>query len=228
MTMLDVRLPDIARLEASVLEYEKMPIQENMILFYGDSGFTRWKNRYGNPELEEVLRKKDGSQAVVNHGFGTSTAEEQLYYYNRMVKPWKPKALVLMTYGNDRDLAYSPSEIVALQARLMAYARKDIPGIRFFVCDARPIALHMEDLCWMSWSNHMYEYNRLISDYCAGHEDCTLVRHIDSPLFFENPEDVGDYKKIRKDVFVADQVHYNPEGYALYKKFFEGILEELL
>lgn len=226
--MLDVRLPDIARLEGPVLEYEKMPIQENMILFYGDSGFTRWKPAYGNPDLEKEIRMKDGSQAVINHGFGTSTAEEQLYYYGRMVKPWKPRALVLMTYGNDRDLAYSPSEIVALQARLMAYARKDIPGIRFFVCDARPLALHLDDLCWMSWSNHLQEYNQLIAQYCEKYDDCTLVRHIDNPLFFENAQDVGDYKKIRRDVFVEDQVHYNPAGYELYKRFFEEILDSML
>lgn len=226
--MLDVKVPDIARLEETVLEYEKVPVQENMILFYGDSGFTRWKPRYGNPDLEEVLRRKDGSQAVVNHGFGSSTAEEQLYYYPRMVKAWKPRALVLMTYANDRDYAYSPEEIVALQARLMAYARKDIPGIRFFVCDARPLAKHMDDLCWVSWSNHMAQYNELIDQYCQKHSDCTLVRHIDSPLFFENPEDVGDYNKIRRDVFIDDQVHYNPEGYGLYLRFFEKILDDLL
>lgn len=226
--MLDVRVPDITRLEETILEYEKVPVQENMILFYGDSGFTRWKIRYGNSNLEDEIRRKDGSQAVINHGFGSSTAEEQLYYYPRMVKRWKPRALVLMSYGNDRDYAYSPSEIVALQARLMAYARKDIPGIRFFVCDARPLAKHLGDLCWMSWSNHMYEYNQLIADYCAGHDDCTLVRHIDSPLFFDDPEAVGDYKKIRTDVFVEDQVHYNPQGYGLYRKFFEEILDELL
>ena len=226
--MLDIRLTDIARLEDSVLEYEKVPVQENMILFYGDSGFTRWHPRYGNPDLEQEICMKDGSQAVINHGFGTSTAEEQLYYYNRMVRPWKPRALVLMSYCNDRDLAYSPAEIVALQARLMAYARKDIPGIRFFVCDARPVALHMDDLCWMSWSNHLLEYNQLIAQYCEKYDDCTLVRHIDSPLFFNDPKDVGDYAKIRRDVFVEDQVHYNPQGYALYKEFFTNILDHLL
>ena len=30
---------------------------------------------------------KDGSLAVVSHGFGPSTTEERLYYYDRMVHP---------------------------------------------------------------------------------------------------------------------------------------------
>lgn len=34
----------------------------------------------GHRPMEEDIRMKDGSKAVINHGFSTSTAEEQLYF----------------------------------------------------------------------------------------------------------------------------------------------------
>ena len=132
------------RLETRITAFEEQPIVKNMILFYGDSAFTRWKEpKFGNPNLEEVIRMKDGTQACVNHGFGSSTAEEQLYYYPRAVKPWEPRALVLQTIDNDVDYGYSPMEIMQLQARLMDYARTDFPGIRFYLCNTRPVMTHI-------------------------------------------------------------------------------------
>ena len=226
--MFDVKVPDLCRLEQSVLAYEKEPVETGKILFYGDSGFTRWKPFYGHRSMEEDILGKDGSKAVINHGFGTSTAEEQLYYYPRLIKPWKPKALVLMTYGNDRDCGYSPEQVLFLQARLMEYARKDIPGIRFYLCDARPFAIHLGTPEWTSWESYYTQYNRLLAQYCKEHEDCTLVCHGDSPLFFENSACTGDYQKIRTDIFVADKVHYNQMGYDLYGEFFRQVLDDIL
>ncbi len=84
------------------------PVVKGKILLYGDSDFTRWQPLYGNTSVEELIRMKDGSQAIVNHGFGTSTAEELLYYYPMLVRPWEPRALVLKAFGNDTDVAYSP------------------------------------------------------------------------------------------------------------------------
>ena len=85
--MLDVRLKNIHRLEKEVKAYEEQEILKGKIVFYGDSGFTRWSTRFGHRSMEEELAMKDGSIAVVNHGFGTSTAEEQLYYYDRLIRP---------------------------------------------------------------------------------------------------------------------------------------------
>ena len=85
--MLDVKLGNLKRLEKKyVLEYEKEEIEKGLIMFYGDSSFTRWSANWGHRPLEEDIRMKDGSKAVVNHGLGTSTAEEQLYFYNRIVR----------------------------------------------------------------------------------------------------------------------------------------------
>ena len=198
--MFDTRV-NLTRLEKEVLEYEKAEIEPGKILFWGDSGFTRWRERFGNRPLESVILGKDGSKAIVNHGIGGATAEELLFYYPRMVQAWKPRALVLKAYANDDYFGYSPREILSLQAKILDYARVHMPGIRFYLCDISVRTRYTDnDIAWHTWESRAYEYNRLLQEYCGKHEDCTYVCHSQSPLFFADPADVGDYRKVRRDI----------------------------
>lgn len=223
--MIDVRL-DIKRLEKYIVEFEQEKIEKGKIMFYGDSGFTQWKPKYGHRSMEEDFRKSDGSCPIINHGFGSSTAEDLLYYYPRAVRPWEPKALVVMTYSNDMDVAYTPQEIVFLLSRLFEYARKDMPGIRLYACDARPLLLKKEDKG--SWYHHQMEFCQLLEEYCDKHDDCTFICHTKSPLLYNDPKDVGNYGTIREDFFEADKVHYNQKGYDMYREFFKEALKDIL
>lgn len=214
----------LSRLEKSVLAYEEQPIETGKILFYGSSGLTRWSTRYGHRPLEEDIRMKDGSPAAVNHGFGSSTAEELLYYYPRLVKPWAPRALVVSIVHNDRGWGYSANEIMSNLAKLFEYARTDFPGIKLYACDTRPTLKY----CAESHLRFYNEFHQLLKEYCDRHKDTTYIRHIDSPLWFENPEDIGDYTKVRTDMFVEDDIHFNQTGYDLYKIFMTDALKDIL
>lgn len=223
--MLPVRVK-LNRLEKGVLDYEAQPIVEGKILLYGNSGFTHWKdgNKHGFRPASEEIRMKDGSLAVVNHGIGSSTTEELLYYYPRLVRPWKPRALVILSYANSPSAGYSPMEIMALHERLCEYARTDFPGIRLFICDVRPLYSQADNL---TWRVNVQEFNKLLKAYAAEHEDVTVIEHTKCPYFFEEGC-VGDYSKPRRDIFVEDQVHLNQEGYALYGQFMRQALDALL
>ena len=100
----------VRRFDSRIERYEAVPVQTGKILFYGHSLFTRcshFTRSVDNPKLVEEVRMKDGSQAIVNHGFGTSSADDLLYYYPRLVRPYKPRALVLATEANDVGFGYS-------------------------------------------------------------------------------------------------------------------------
>ena len=224
--MCEVKVTDLRRLEHYITDYEKQDIQEGKIVFYGDSSFTRWNPRYHARALEDDIRMKDGSQAIVNRGFGTSTAEEQLYYYPRMIRPLKPRALVLQTYGNDMDLGYTPKEILFLQSRIMDYARAEFQGIRFYVCNVRPLLGPMKKRG--VWFNNIEEYNRLLAEYCEKHEDVTLVDQTKCEKLFKGPEFVGDYTNLNEELFIHDEVHFTQEGYDVYRDFFREVLEDIL
>ena len=224
--MFDVRLENIRWLEKEIQRYEQQEILPGKILFYGDSSFTQWQPAYGHRAMEEDLRASDGSVAVVNHGFGTSTAEEQLYFYDRMVRPWQPRALVSVTRGNDWAAGYSAAEVLFLQSRLFEYARRDMPGIRIFACNSQPNIKSGE--AGSNALSHEWEYNRLLADYCRRHDDCTLVDHWAEPTFFADPDRPHDHSNLRPELYQADKTHFNQEGYDLYAVFFRKVLKDLL
>lgn len=223
--MLDVKC-SITSFEKDVKAYEEKGIQEGLIMFYGDSGFTRWSEKHGNTNLADDIRRKDGSLAAVCHGLGGSTVDQLLYRYPRMVRPWKPRALVLKVYNNDRDVNYAPDEIIFLQSRLLEWARTDFPGIKLYVCDAQPLILDKNRK--NTWYYHQKEYNELLEQYCAKHDDTTMVWQSRNPDLYLDPKDIGDYTKVREDLFIEDQVHFNKQGYEIYKNFWLRQLDDIL
>lgn len=218
---------DLKRLEQSIVQFESVPVIKGRILFYGSSGFTRWKpERWGNPRLESVVVGKSGTECTLNHGFGSSTAEELLYYYPRAVKPYEPRALVYRIFGNDIGFGYSPREVMDISERLFAYARTDFPGIKFYLCGPEGNPRQSPDR--NATNIQKREYESLLRYYASLHDDCTFVSIMESPLFFHDPADIGDYDKVREDIFVEDKVHFNIKGYELYAEFFKTVLADIL
>ena len=120
---------DLRHYDHYIERWNSGPVETGRILFYGSSGFTNWARCEGMVrDMEEDLLRKDGSPAVVNHGFGGATVEEGLYYYDRAVRPWAPRALVLRFYPNDHRQGYTAQEVAYLQAKLCAWARADFPA----------------------------------------------------------------------------------------------------
>ncbi len=217
--MLEPRV-SLKRLEKEILCFEEKPIETGKVLFYGSSGFTRWKERWGHRPLEEDL------PGCINHGFGSSTAEELLYYYPRAVKPWAPKALVVSIFHNDRGFGYSPQEVVTNLAKLLEWARTDFPSIKLYLCDCRPtLKFNGRQI-----ETNMKEFHELLAIYCRRHEDTTLISHKDCLAFWVKPEDAGSFdpETLRKDIFVEDQIHFNQVGYDIYKEFMKEELKEIL
>jgi len=224
--MFDLKVPNLRRFEKTVLKYEEQPVEKGRILFYGSSGFTNWrKEKYGYRPLEEDIRMKDGSPAAVNHGFGGGTIEEGLYYYDRLVKPWEPRAIVLRFFPNDVGFGYSSSEVVYLLAQFCNRAKADFPGIKLYLCDAMPHQKTMKNVTWQAFAK---QYNKLLKDYCDSHEDCYYVGQSIWPDFYENSEDIGDYSKVRQDIWIEDQMHFTQKGYDIYRELFLDALNDIL
>lgn len=218
--MFEPRVP-LDRLQKEIARYDQVPVQTGGIVFYGSSGFTRW----GAPNTHYNIRPlEEDIPGCINRGFGSSTAEELLYYYPQLIRPLTPRVLVVSIVHNDRGMGYSPDEIVTNLAKLFAFARTDFPGIRLYACDCRPTLKFVTDAHLL----YMDEFNRLLKQYCAQHDDTVFVDHIHHPIWFDDPKDAGDYRKIRRDIFVEDAVHFNQLGYDLYKQFMLEVLADVL
>ena len=229
--MFDIPM-QLKSLEDSIVAYEQEPIEKGKIMFYGHSLFTRWGHpKWGYRRMDEDIRGKDGSLAVVNHGFGTSTSEELLYYYDRMVRPWEPRALVIATYANDGMYGYSPEQVMDVLARLLAWARTDFPGIKLYIVEPHPCPSGKDATIKDLWNNAKHKREKfieMIHIYAQTHEDTKVIELWNQPELFETPEDVGNFRKVRDDLFVADKVHPNQEGYDILGPIFRKALDEVL
>ena len=68
----------------------------------------------------------------------------------------------------------------------------------------------------------------MIHIYAQTHEDTEIIRLWNQPELFETPEDVGNFRKVRDDIFVEDKVHPNQAGYDILGPIFRKALDELL
>lgn len=221
---------EVKRFEKTVLRYESVPVQKGRILFYGHSLFTRCSslpvNRWGNPNIEEEILHRDGTPAVLNHGFGTSSADDLLYYYPRLVRPYEPSALVIATSNNDFVYAYSAKEVMEITARIIDYAQADFPGLPVFFCTNFPSIKHCNTTTY--FTRQRAEFDQLVEAYCRTKENVTCVRLIDMPFLFEKKEDTGNYDALRADIYAEDNTHFNAYGYGLFIDAMKEVLHELL
>jgi lysophospholipase L1-like esterase len=229
--MFDIPM-DLKHLEESIVAYEQEPIVKGKIMFYGHSLFTRWGHpKWGYRRMDEDLRGKDGSLAVVNHGFGTSTCEERLYYYDRMVRPWEPRALVLANFANDGMYGYSPEQSMQATALLLHWARTDFPGIRMYLVEDHPRPkMKYKTTLPDKWNNAMHKrrkYREMLSIYEQTHEDTKVIHLWNRPEFFEEGC-VGDRMKIREDIYYTDRGHFNQAGYDILANIVREALDDIL
>ena len=195
-------------LEKQVCNYEAENAEKGQIVFYGPSNFTRWSTKYGMTPLREVLVGGSGKPCCVNRGFGSTCAEHHLYYYSRMVKALEPSVLVYSPgLGNGLGFGYTPEELWELAQRVMLYAKEDFPQLRIYLCGIN---------LWRKKSEAAQKTDAWMRQFAEEMPDCTYL-------------DITDYKPLqREDIYVADNVHYNQEGYELYGEYFKEKLRHEL
>lgn len=219
----------VRKFESSVQKFEERDVEEvrGRILFYGHSLFTRCtpNNAWGNPSMEDHVLGQNGERVVLNHGFGSSSADDLLYYYPRLVRPYAPRALVLCASNNDFGFGYSAYEVVDILARIVDWAKADFPEIKIVCFSNCPVYKHVGKPS--VFTRQRADYDRFLELMCK-EKDVGFVKLIDRPFFFENPEDAGDYDKLRHDLYSPDDTHFGPEGYLAFFGLVKEILADLL
>jgi hypothetical protein len=202
-------------MENAVRAYEEEgPQPKGQIVFYGPSYFTRWSDKkHPHRPMADDLLGASGAKCVINRGFGSSSAEHQLYYYDRMVRPLAPRVLVYnCTNGNGGAFGYTWEENWELSQRVIAYAMTDFPGLHVYLEGAgiSPKGKAKGDI------EHRKECNKYLEEFAANTPGVTYVDKMNyTPMHCD-------------DIFVADGVHYNQEGYDLYADFFREVLKDEL
>lgn len=93
--------------------------QNKLVLFYGSSSFTLWG------DLDRYFPEYN----VANHGFGGSTLDDCVAYFDRLVTDFNPGAIIL--YAGDNDLANgaTPEHVLACLNAFIDRKRRTLGAI---------------------------------------------------------------------------------------------------
>jgi lysophospholipase L1-like esterase len=197
----------LAAFEDEVKEIKSRPIIKGGALFYGSSSIRLWG-------VDRLARHMSPIQTL-NHGIGGSTAEQCLYRYPELVKPYNPKLMVWYCGTNDIALGYTPEEAFALSLRVFKWADHDFPGVKLIILSM----MHNHSRAHLY--DKMLELDALLRQYASTSEG---VRHIDliDPLC----HDIRG--RIRGEVFMEDQLHLNDKGYEILADLVRPVVVEMM
>ena len=124
--------------EAEVRVLERLrctrPKITNPVVFYGSSSLRLWTS------LAADLR----NPRALNLGFGGSTLQACVYFFERLVPPEQPVSLVIYAGDNDLGDGRSPEDVLSSFRALAAKIEKQLPGIPFSFISIKPSPAR----CW--------------------------------------------------------------------------------
>ena len=194
------------RFEKNVLAYEAAdktnPPPQNAILLAGDSQFYRWKT------LHEDLP----DYTVINRGIDSLETSDLVYFADRLVLPYKPRMIILHIGGNDVHDGKSPEQVLADFKAFVAKVRVVMPNVPIAFSSTTPGPARWDE------ADKRKQTNKVIQDYIATQPNLLFINLWDAMVTADG--------KPREDLWVADRVHPNHEGYLLRVKIMRPILGE--
>ncbi len=192
--------PEILKFEEA--DAKRMP-EPGGIVFVGSSSIRRW----------DTLKADFPKYNVLNRGFGGSQVADSVYYAKRIVTKYKPKIVVFFAGTNDIADGKSAETVFDGYKAFVREVRADLPKVKMVF-----IAISPAPSRWAK-VDVMRKANRLIEEFSKR----------DKGLRFLNtfPQMLDAKGGPRPELYVADQLHLKPAGYAIWVKALTPVLAEL-
>jgi lysophospholipase L1-like esterase len=174
---------------------------KDAIVFFGSSSIRGWREHI----VEDLA-----PLTIVRRGFGGSNMYDALHYADRIVIPYRPRAIVLYEGDNDTALGIAPERIRDTFLALVKKFRTSLPDTRIYFISIKPSIAR-----WEMWGR-MVEANHLIATECERDKQLTYIDI--------GPPTLGDDGRPRQDIFAPDNLHYNRKGYLIWRDTIRPIL----
>lgn len=181
---------DMARFAA---EDAATPPPARPVVFTGSSSVRMW----------ETLAADFPDVVVLNRGFGGSQVRDAVWYADEVALRYKPRQIVL--YAGDNDIAEgrSAAQVLADTEAFVARIRHTQPGTPIALLGIKPSPSRANLL------DVQRDANNTLRAWAATQRN---VAYIDVFTPMLDAEGVP-----REDLFIADRLHMNAAGYALWK-----------
>ena len=168
------------------------PPPKGGIVFVGSSSIRKWVTLAADFPHHQVL----------NRGFGGSQIIDSVHFADRIVLPYEPRMIVFYAGGNDLHARKNPEQVFADFRAFVDKVRAKLPKteIAFISIAGNP----------SRWAEveQVKATNVLIENYIKGQEGMKFIN-----VF---PRMLGSDGLPRPEIFVADRLHMNAEGYKLW------------
>ena len=140
---------------------------------------------------------------VLNRGFGGSQLRDVVHYADRLAVRYRPRMVVVYAGDNDIDAGRTPQQVHSDFVALIARLRKDLPDTPIAYLAIKPSPLRIAQLPAQNEANALIE---------AEAKKWRRVRFVDvaTPMLDANGQPRGE-------LFMADRLHMNAEGYAVWR-----------
>lgn len=186
---------DFAKWEKEITAYEQMDHAnrppKGATLFIGSSTIRLWK----------TLAQDFADQRVINRGFGGSEIADATHFAERIIFPYAPHRVFLRAGGNDLWNGKSPEQVFADFKEFVATLLAKLPGAEIVFISLSPSIAR--------WKQAEKEkaLNSMVESYIQGKP---RLKYLET-----YPMVLGPDGQPRAELFVADKLHFNAEGYKL-------------
>ncbi len=192
---------------AALEERDRTEIHDkDSILFIGSSSIRRWDD----------IADGMAPYRPIQRGFGGSTWTDVVVFADRLLSPHSPRAFVFFV-GNDiagRDDDRMPEQVVALFRDVLGVLRAKHPSTPVFYIAVTPSGSRFS-----AWPK-IKAGNRAIQAFCEATPNTYFIPTESAFLDAEG--------KPRDELYVADRLHLNADGYvrwaAIIKSHLDGVL----
>ena len=161
------------------------------VLFVGSSSIVNWR---------DSLAADMAPMPVINRGFGGSHIEYVNRWFDQIVAPYRPRAIVFYAGENDIDAGKSVDRVVADFDAFMARKTQVLGKTPVYFISLKPSRLRFAQLPLQS------QVNAALRARAGERRDLHYIDVV-SPML-ENGKP--------KDIFRADGLHMTPEGYVIW------------
>jgi len=186
---------NFAQWEKEIATFEQSdltnPPPKGGVEFTGSSMIRRWN----------TLAQDFPGQPVFNRGFGGSEIVDSTHFAPRLIFPYAPRMIVFRAGGNDLWAGKSPEQVFADFQEFYSVIHAKLPETEIVFISWSPTPSR--------WKQHTQEkkLNELVKRF---YEKSPYLRYIET---YDLP--LGPDGLPRPELFVADQLHFNAEGYKL-------------
>jgi len=189
------RAADFERWEKEIAAYEQAdrtsPPPKGGLLFIGSSTIRLWK----------TLANDFPQHQVINRGFGGSQITDSTHFAERIIFRYAPRMILLRAGGNDIHAGKSPELVFSDFRAFVMKVREKLPDTEIAYLALSPSIARWDE------KEKGQALNRMVLEY---------TRHIPGLKYIESDSiSLGPDGKPRPELFVADRLHFSPEGYKL-------------